>query len=359
MIYIPNKLKVGYQNRSGTYTGRLAYVIYYDQKGKLRKEPSWNSWRSEDIEPDEFDNTPTEGFVLNKKVGGYARHWDARQTYVRVYDPRGFEFEITVPNLLFILENTNSIKGKGLEGEFVYGWDGTDLVLIPVDSPDYIKHLETSTKLNEDKYFLDPKELKVGYKYRVKSSHAAEQMIYMGKFHEHDRFGIKKSGKRYFMFEKWGDEWYLKTFTSMKDRIYECLSEAPEKNYPELLEKMENDAAFSPIDDSKNVYEPITLKEFISAFSIEHGYSRDTVFGVQGKKFKIYVDSIYPYDRQFISIYDIEAYRRRPYWGCRNPEGHCYLYAKSWEEAFEYVKPQKVKQHLANGKLYKEGIFFE
>lgn len=53
MIYIPNKLKVGFQNRSGTYTGKLAYIIYYDQKGKLRKEPSWNNWRSKDIEPEE------------------------------------------------------------------------------------------------------------------------------------------------------------------------------------------------------------------------------------------------------------------------------------------------------------------
>ena len=66
-LYIPDKIKVGYQKREGTYTGKLAYVIYYDEKGKLRKEASWNSWRKHDIEPQEFDNIPTEGFVLNKK----------------------------------------------------------------------------------------------------------------------------------------------------------------------------------------------------------------------------------------------------------------------------------------------------
>ena len=44
-LYIPDKIKVGYQKREGTYTGKLAYVIYYDEKGKLRKEASWNSWR--------------------------------------------------------------------------------------------------------------------------------------------------------------------------------------------------------------------------------------------------------------------------------------------------------------------------
>jgi hypothetical protein len=51
---------------------------------------------------------------------------------VRVYDPRNFEFEISVANLLYILEETSSLKGKGLEGEFVYAWEGKELVLLPV-----------------------------------------------------------------------------------------------------------------------------------------------------------------------------------------------------------------------------------
>ena len=67
-IFVPKTINVGYQNRSGTYTGKLAYVIYYDEKGKLRKEASWNSWRDDKIPNDEFDNIPTEGFVLNKKL---------------------------------------------------------------------------------------------------------------------------------------------------------------------------------------------------------------------------------------------------------------------------------------------------
>lgn len=35
---IPEILNVGYQERHGTYTGKLAYVVYTDAKGKLRKE---------------------------------------------------------------------------------------------------------------------------------------------------------------------------------------------------------------------------------------------------------------------------------------------------------------------------------
>jgi hypothetical protein len=86
-IFIPKTIKVGFQNREGTYTGKLAYVIYYDHKGKLREEASWQSWRDKKISDVDFENVPTQGFVLNKKVGDYCSGWDHRQAYCRVYDP--------------------------------------------------------------------------------------------------------------------------------------------------------------------------------------------------------------------------------------------------------------------------------
>ena len=169
-IYIPKKIKVGYQNRYDTYTKKLAYVIYYDEKNKLRKETSWNNWRDEKIEPDDFDNEPTRGFVLNKKVGDYSGDWgNHRQAYCRIYDPRGFEFEITINNLLYILENCDCLKGKGLDGEFVYGWDRKDLILIPVDSPDY-KEIKTRTdKIQNGKKFKG-KDLIIGATYLTKNN---------------------------------------------------------------------------------------------------------------------------------------------------------------------------------------------
>lgn len=355
MIYIPNKLKVGFQNRSGTYAGRLAYIIYYDQKGKLRKEPSWNNWRNKDIEPEEYTNEPTSGFVLNKKVGGYATHYDARQTYVRVYDPRGFEFEITVPNLLFILENTNSIKGKGLEGEFVYGWDGTELVLIPVDSPDYVKHIEKSNELNDGTYFLDPKELKVGYRYEIKSQSFYDEIIYMGKFKEYDSYGEAKPGKKHFFFRN-AEEPYLDTLTSMKDRILECVSESPDERYPELLEQMERNTMLSPIDESKNEYEPITFEEFRNA-PMKAGWNYlDLVYGEKIGAVRVVRVGSYNADR--VSVYSTKNYKcPTPY--DRYPSGTKLLRYATWEEAYKFIKPQRTKRYLANGKLYEEGIFFE
>lgn len=150
-LNIPKTLHVGYQERSGTYTGKLAYVIYEDHKGKKRKETSWQNWRNQKIEPDTFENVPTSGFVLNKGVGGTRESWgwNPRNEYIRVYDPRDFEFEISVANLLFILQHCTSTKGKGLEGEFVYSWDGTELVLLPVDCTEYQKSAEFTANLSK------------------------------------------------------------------------------------------------------------------------------------------------------------------------------------------------------------------
>lgn len=246
-LFIPTKIKVGFQARQDTYTGKLAYVIPFDGK-KWRQEPSWNSWRlhmidsnsmeqmkrkmyddrvktcksnyeyykknvsyrygfdfenktlddyiihivgkyedfkpygihktdDNSFEPKEFDNVPTSGFVLNKKVGGYSSGWNHRSTYCRVYDPRGFEFEIKVDNLLYILAYCDCTKGKGLEGEFVYTWSGKDLVLLPAASPDYLSSTEFTRLKNTS---FNRKELTEGHSYKFKDG---KVYTYIGKYY--------------------------------------------------------------------------------------------------------------------------------------------------------------------------------
>lgn len=195
-IFIPEKIKVGFQHRSDTYTNNLAYVIYYDEKGKLRKENSWESWRDKSIEPKSFTNDPIEGFVLNKKVGGY-RYYDYRQTYIRVYDPRGFEFEINVQNLLYILENQSCSKGKVLEGKYVYGWNGKDLILVPIDAPEYNEITAMSNKVLSGEA-IKPSELKAGRTYKDKKN---KLFIYLGRYdffeHENRYFEYKEGLQRF------------------------------------------------------------------------------------------------------------------------------------------------------------------
>ena len=193
-LFIPEKIKVGFQARKGTYTGKLAYVIYFDKKGKLRKETSWKNWRSDKIEPLELTNEPTEGFVLNKGVGGARQSygWNARNEYIRVYDPRDFEFEISVANLLFILRECDCNKGKGLEGKFIYSWEGKNLVLLPVGSKEY-KNSQEFTDLTDKKVKI--RELIEGATYITKHQ---KDLVYVGRFPYH--FVVNKD--RYYSYKE-------------------------------------------------------------------------------------------------------------------------------------------------------------
>lgn len=116
-FFIPSKIKIGFQKRSDTYTGKLAYIIYYDNLGVLRKEKSWEGWRDKKITPQEIENVPTEGFMLNRQAGGCKSDWNYRQAYCRIWDPRGFEFEITIDNLLWISDVKNLIRRLQMEDE--------------------------------------------------------------------------------------------------------------------------------------------------------------------------------------------------------------------------------------------------
>jgi len=247
-IVIPSKLKVGFQKRNDTYTGQLAYIIYYDHKGVLRKEPSWQSWRDKNIEAKEFANTHTEGFVLNKTAGG-GRGWDSRRTVSRIYDPRGFEFEIGIDNLLYILENTNCIRGKGLDGRFVYAWEGTNLILVPENAPEYASHIEFSKNLTEK---ISSKELVVGRTYLTNRN---DQLVYMGRFDYYDygpyswrEMGVNK-GKHYFFMTPAG-AYSVEVFKSLSNRILKCVNEQPAHNFAELMDILETDPSYSPHDPS-------------------------------------------------------------------------------------------------------------
>lgn len=302
-IYIPEKIKVGYQNRGDTYTKKLAYVIYYDEKGKLRKETSWNNWRDEKIEPDDFNNEPTRGFVLNKKAGDYSGYWgNHRQAYCRVYDPRGFEFEITINNLLYILENCDCLKGKGLDGEFVYGWDGKDLILIPVDSPDYKEIKSRTDKIQNGKRFKG-KDLIIGATYLTKND---QKWVYMGRFDKWEKltnwfrknwywssdnngkwefdlddtwtlmpndkntaYKHVNKGKYYWFYAGRNNfssfpKYYFETRKSIGDILIDCVDEKPSQNYAEYFDDLENNHFdYNPIDFTSETLLDLPYDKFL------------------------------------------------------------------------------------------------
>lgn len=357
-IFVPQKINVGFQEREDTYTGKLAYVIYYDQKGKLRKETSWNNWRDHDIPNLEFDNVPTKGFVLNKKVGDYSGSWgNHRQAYCRIYDPRDFEFEITINNLLYILEHCSCSPGKGLDGEFVYAWDGKDLVLLPVESPDYIEIAEYSSRIKNSKQFKG-KDLIIGATYLNRNN---EEIIYMGRYDCYDyHYGMhigygeyqrysENNGKHYWFLEKKSISESILSFKQRKtlgNYLIDIINSSCDQEYAKYYEEMECDYHFSGFSDKYEIvkmdYETFETmaQQLINKFnSYKYPYSHK--FFVD--KEKTYYLSYGLFSGQEKPMFCIDEYY---YHGKR-------MYAETIKDAYVLIQPEFVQLYLRNGKKYK------
>lgn len=393
-IFIPSKINVGFQNRQDTYTGKLAYVIYFDEKGKLRKETSWENWRDKNISNEIYDNEPIDGFVLNKKVGGNNYSWNPRQTYTRVYDPRGFEFEITIQNLLWILENCNCIKGKGLEGQFVYGWDGKELVLVPTESPDY-KEIQAKNKIIHGNEFIKAKDLILGATYITLKG---DKYVYMGKYdvyeqkvnyyknlnswgytkkyewdyelddswiddvvfgNEHTKYKNINKGK-HFWFIKLGDNeskysWLRDCvcyFKSITRKFIDVVSTNCDK-YTEHYSLLEHSEHFSPIDYKNSKLFTLPLEDFKTALS-EHIVNNKTTYfhfysGENGRLVHRYigydVTHKYYYCKYYENKYDHFSNI------IDNTQRIC-VDIDSIEDVYTKLNPVYGEQYLENGKLY-------
>lgn len=369
-IFLPSKINVGFQNRDDTYTKKLAYVIYYDNKGILRKEKSWESWRDSKIPNEEYDNVPTSGFVLNKKVGGYDTGWNHRQTYVRVYDPRNFEFEISVPNLLYILENATSTKGKGLEGEFVYGFDGKDLVLIPCESPDYKELTNYNDKL-KNRETIKGKDLIIGATYLTKENN---EVIYIGRY---PCYGWRaKDNEKFYFFARRKDNGYTFMESKTPSIILEQTSDKCVDDYAEIFSQFEYYENYNPYAPEKNEYFNHTLESFTNYVNNKiqcslsyqwnpRNYTNVSYYINNGDEVTVDIGSSYGYkqgyqspvyydDKKQFKIYNpkvVENTNRYNY-----QDKFKTIYEEEWlsiEELFNRVQPQYKKEYLADEKLRK------
>ena len=181
-LYIPKTLKIGFQERKDTFTGKLAYVIYYDDKKKLRKETSWNSWRDKTIDTMEIPNDPTDGFTMNK---GFTRYsdWGSGRAVIRMWDQRDFEFEIGLDNLVGILMHSDVSK-REIGEKCVFAWKGSELILLPVNTEEYQSSIKYTQKQGNR---VSAKDLVPGYTYVPKKQTIPH--IYLGRFAQYKEEG--------------------------------------------------------------------------------------------------------------------------------------------------------------------------
>jgi len=237
-VFIAPKIKVGFRSRTDCFTGKLAYIIYYDAKGKLHKEKSWEGWRDKKLPIEEFENTPMDGFTLNKDVKRYSGDWfSSHRTLIRVHDPRGFEFEVTTENLIGILMHTDCLR-RGLIGQFVYAWVGPELVLLPINSEEYQSAVKFTTGLSKK---VKAKDLVPGISYKTKRE---GDVVFIGKLNwyaygyaEKSRYthaGLRLENKSLVFTSDDGKTFFKKPSV---DFLSEANSDTPVSNFAELVQK--------------------------------------------------------------------------------------------------------------------------
>lgn len=237
-LIIPKELKVGFQTRKDCFTNKLSYIIFKD-KTKWRKEPSWEGWRDKKIEPVFLENTPVSGFCLNK---GQVRFndWGSGRTVVRVYDPRDFEFEISLDNLLGIL-TYSSINRREVDGEYVYAWEGKNLVLLPVGSPEYKEAVENTVKQAKR---VSKKDMKPGCWYRLKDG---TDGLYLGDYHYYG-YSTLSTQKKCIFYKTEADWRYNHIFPHSQDHVCEIVSDIEETGWGKHLNKFLDSKNYQEFD---------------------------------------------------------------------------------------------------------------
>lgn len=143
-MIIPKEIIVGYQTRLDSFGHRLGFITaMYD--GKMKFENAFKNWVKE--EPDTFTNEPTSGIIVN--FANPCSYGD-REAFVRLWDPRGFEFEITLNNFMELLLNNSMEEGGVLKGEFVYGWEDSIAKRIKLIQPNKVENFDTIIKISND-----------------------------------------------------------------------------------------------------------------------------------------------------------------------------------------------------------------
>ena len=229
ILIIPEEILVKSSLSSDTLSGNFGVMNYERTNGSILKENSWNNTKC-DAEH-RFKNVPTNGFTIYNKEG----HWQSEYSpnNIKVSDPRGFDFYITVINLLDILTYSDIIENK-ICGSLVHSWDKYgNYHLLPVSSEIYKESSDIMKKRTIDKY--TSKDLVPGNEYVFKPGKLSYSR--RSKYDTEDLgcgifLGVVKLPKAYSKYYETGCLFYgKKSFGDMDDRDFVYIMDPKDVDY--------------------------------------------------------------------------------------------------------------------------------
>jgi hypothetical protein len=128
-----------------------------------------------------IDNVPIEGFKIGEDIRRV--YWGGGNVVWRIYDPRGFELEISSANLAKVIEHVGLAKGGAIAGRCIWGRLGGQNLLIPEGTEVWDKMVKDQVKIASNAKLKPMKEVPVGATVSTKTG----DKIYLGEFYAHVR----------------------------------------------------------------------------------------------------------------------------------------------------------------------------
>lgn len=176
--HIPKQIHTGFQDRDDTYTGKLSFSTYVEEKtGQLKHDNEWKHWCNKEGRI-VLDNKPMKGFMFNRNKTHHSNNYyfNTKRIVFRVYHPEGFEFEIKPDNVNLLLEYTD-ISKKEITDPCIIAFSGKTIVLLPITSPEYQDYIRKEEKRNDKNR---KQNLKKEFAYKKKDS--PDILLYAGKY---------------------------------------------------------------------------------------------------------------------------------------------------------------------------------
>lgn len=182
-IKFPDSHYVGFQGRPTVDNVPLGFMTPdgTDAAAVKRKATvdNWTRGRSHtaksDLPPTSYENKPMSGFKLGREIRHSSGGWGQGNVKWRIEDPRGFELEISSPNLAHIIAATTLENGEILE-QCMWARLRSENILVPVTT-DVYKAAQANTE--RSKKTASIKDVKLGDRVILQNG---TEGVYLGQY---------------------------------------------------------------------------------------------------------------------------------------------------------------------------------
>ena len=168
-------------------------------------------------------------------------------------------------------------------------------------------------------------------------------------------YDVGCAGLRYFFYAN-GTFIYLKSISGL---LIDTITSEPATNYAELFEQLESCVNYSPHDESKDVFRPLTKEEFLAHISRGYSYTLETMIDGFRVRFDLnpenYCDPNTKYTcscNRYSNVFSMkDFFEHQPM--SNIPAGRLVMIPVTLEEIYEKLHPYCTDQYLQNGKFYR------